>query len=155
ACVAARRSHHVGQSCLPARAHRLAGARAPHAPPLHGRGRAAVLIFVFIMCGLEALMRRAILVTVAILLGGAHASGAADLKLLSPGAMSSSLRALTPQFETSSGHKVSVTYSPALALADRVRNGEVADVVILGDGPAAALERAGKLVAGSPTVIGR
>src|SRR3954454_21639604 len=100
-------------------------------------------------------MRRAILMAVVILLCGAHTAAAADLKLLSPGAMMSSLRALTAQLEAASGHKVSVTYSPALALADRVRDGEAADVVILGDGPAASLERAGKLVAGSPTVVGR
>jgi molybdate transport system substrate-binding protein len=103
-------------------------------------------------------MDRAALVVAAVLLGTCCASehvSAAELKLLSPGAMMSSLKQLTPQFETASGHKVAVTYSPALALADRVKEGEVADVVILGEGPAAALERLGRLVAGSRTVIGR
>jgi molybdate transport system substrate-binding protein len=80
---------------------------------------------------------------------------AAEIKLLSPGAMMSSLKQLVPQFENSSGHKVAVTYSPALALADRIKNGESADVVILGEGPADALLKAGRLVAGSKAVIAR
>jgi molybdate transport system substrate-binding protein len=80
---------------------------------------------------------------------------AADLKLLSPGAMMSSLKQLMPAFEQTSGNKVAVTYGPALALADRIKNGEAADVVILGDGPAEALLKAGKLVAGSKVVIAR
>ena len=50
---------------------------------------------------------------------------------------------------------MSVTYSPALALADRIGKGEVADVVILGAGPADRLEKLGRLVAGSRTVVGR
>jgi molybdate transport system substrate-binding protein len=82
-------------------------------------------------------------------------TNAAEIKVLSPGAMMSSLKQLVPQFEAASGHTVTVTYSPALALAERIKNGEVADIVILGQGPAAALEKDGKLVAGSRTVVGR
>ncbi len=48
-----------------------------------------------------------------------------------------------------------ITYSPALALADRIKGGESADVVILGEGPADALLKLGKLVAGSKVVIAR
>jgi molybdate transport system substrate-binding protein len=80
---------------------------------------------------------------------------AAEIKLLSPGAMMSSLKQLVPQFEASSGHKVTVTYSPALALADRIKNDEVADLVILGEDSAASLEKLGKLVVGSKAVIAR
>src|SRR5262245_29980266 len=96
------------------------------------------------------------LVTAAALLAMSFAStSAAEIKVLSPGAMMSSLKVLTPQFEQASSHKVSLTYSPALALAERIKNDEVADVVILGEGPAAALEKQGKLVAGSRTIVGR
>jgi molybdate transport system substrate-binding protein len=81
---------------------------------------------------------------------------AADITLLSPGAMMSSLKQLIPQFETSSGHKVTVTYSPALAIAERTRNDEAAATVIIsGQGSADALEKLGKLVAGSKTAIAR
>ena len=81
---------------------------------------------------------------------------AADITLLSPGAMMSSLRKLIPQFEAASGQKVTVTYSPALAIAERTRKDEAAaTVVIVGEGSANALEKLGKLAAGSKTVIAR
>jgi molybdate transport system substrate-binding protein len=81
--------------------------------------------------------------------------GAAEVLLVSPGAMSSSLTELIPRFEQSSGHKVTVKYSPALALADRIRNGEAADVAILGEPAADELQRSGRLVAGSKAVIAK
>ena len=103
-------------------------------------------------------MSRSVSIVAAVLLwtcGAADRVLAADIKLLSPGAMMSSLKQLVPQFEKSSGHKVTVTYSPAFALADRIKNGESADVVILGEGSADALLKLGKLVAGSKVVIAR
>src|SRR5262245_3961719 len=81
---------------------------------------------------------------------------AADITLLSPGAMMSSLRKLIPQFEAASGHKVTVRYSPAFAIAERTRKGEVtATVIIVGKGSADGLEKLGKLAAGSNTIIAR
>src|SRR5262245_60692356 len=78
---------------------------------------------------------------------------AAEIMLVSPGAVSSSLAELIPQFEQLSGHKVTVRYSPALALADRIGRGEAADVAILGEPAADKLQQAGTLVAGSKVVI--
>jgi len=69
--------------------------------------------------------------------------------------MMSSLKQLIPQFETSSGHRVTVTYSSAFALADRIKVGESADVVILGDSSADDLVKSGRLVAGSKVVIAK
>jgi molybdate transport system substrate-binding protein len=86
--------------------------------------------------------------------GAPHAL-AADIKLLTPGALMSSLKQLLPQFETSSGHNVAVTLSPALAVADRIKNGDAFDVAILGEPSADALEKAGSFVAGSAIVIAR
>jgi len=101
-------------------------------------------------------MGRVVAMAAAVLLWSSGAPAmAADIKVLSPGAMMSSLKELVPQFEASSGHKVTVSYSPALALAERIKNDEAADVVILGGGPAENLEKLGKLVAGSRTVVGR
>jgi molybdate transport system substrate-binding protein len=80
---------------------------------------------------------------------------AADIKLVSPGAVSSSLKEVIPQFETSSGHKVTVAYSPALALAEKIKAGETADVAILGEPAADELQKLGRLVAGSKVVIAR
>jgi molybdate transport system substrate-binding protein len=111
------------------------------------------------MCLLTKRMLQSVsMATAAVLLwnyGACDRALATEIKLLSPGAMMSSLKQLNPQFEKSSGHKVTVTYSPALALADRIKNGESADVVILGEGPADALLKAGKLIAGSKAVIAR
>ena len=42
-----------------------------------------------------------------------------ELKLLTPGAVLSSLKELVPAFEQASGHRVQVTLSPALAVAQR------------------------------------
>ena len=78
---------------------------------------------------------------------------AAEIILVSPGAVSSSLAELLPRFEQASGHKISVKYAPALALADRIRNGEAADVAILGEPAADDLQRIGRLVPGSKAVI--
>jgi len=78
---------------------------------------------------------------------------AADIILVSPGAVSSSLAELMPRFEQASGHKVGVKYAPALALADRIGNGEAADVAILGEPAADALQKTGRLVPGSKLVI--
>jgi molybdate transport system substrate-binding protein len=71
---------------------------------------------------------------------------AMELKLITPGALRSSLVTLLPQFEAASGHKVSVTLSPALAVAGRL-NREAFDVAIMGQGSANALEKQGLLVA--------
>jgi molybdate transport system substrate-binding protein len=89
------------------------------------------------------------------LLGISGRAQAAELKLLSPGALASSLKQLIPEFETSSGQTVGVTYGSAFALADRIKNGETGDVVILGDGSAEDLLKTGRLVAGSKVVIAK
>ena len=70
----------------------------------------------------------------------AHPALTDELKLLTPGAVLSSLKELVPAFEQASGHRVQVILSPALAVADRVKNGEAFDIVITGKGSADALE---------------
>jgi len=103
-------------------------------------------------------MRRAATVAAAIMLvtsGLPVRASAADLKLLTPGALMSSLKVLLPQFESASAHQVAVTYSPALAIAERIKAGQAADVAILGEDSADELDRIGKLAAGTKTVIAR
>lgn len=87
--------------------------------------------------------------------GDLQPAAAAEIKLVSPGAVGSSLKELIPQFEKSSGHKVTVVYSPALALAERIVRGERADVAILGEPAADELQKLGRLVEGSKVVIAR
>src|SRR5205085_642879 len=55
---------------------------------------------------------------------------AAEVKFLSAGALTPAMRELVPQFERSSGHKVTIAYGNINALADRVEKGEAVDVVI-------------------------
>jgi molybdate transport system substrate-binding protein len=59
-----------------------------------------------------------------------NAAKAAEVKLLCASALHPVIDALVPEFEKSSGHKVTVTYGTAGAVADRVQKGETADLVI-------------------------
>lgn len=83
-----------------------------------------------------------------------HAS-AAEIKIFSPGATEGALSELIPQFEQSSGYKVTINYGPVGALADRLRNGEAADVAILSEPVIEKLRKEGKLVAGSEVVVAK
>jgi molybdate transport system substrate-binding protein len=80
---------------------------------------------------------------------------AAEITLWSPGAVASSLRELVPQFEQAIGHKVTVQYSPALALVDKLKGGEAGDVAIVGASAADELIKLGKFTAGSKVLIAR
>src|SRR6185295_13238854 len=55
---------------------------------------------------------------------------AAEIKLLCAVALQPAMVALIPDFEKSSGHKVTIAYGTAGGVADRVQKGEVADIVI-------------------------
>jgi molybdate transport system substrate-binding protein len=55
---------------------------------------------------------------------------AAEIKLLCAVALQRAMVALIPDFEKSSGHKVTIAYGTAGAVADRVQKGEAADIVI-------------------------
>jgi molybdate transport system substrate-binding protein len=80
---------------------------------------------------------------------------AADIKILSPGATEGVLNELLPQFEKASGHRVTIQYGPAGAIAARVRKGEVVDVLISSAPEAERLRKEGKTVDGSQTVVAK
>src|SRR3954467_556993 len=69
-------------------------------------------------------------------------AAAAKLKLLCAGALTPAMRELIPQFEASSGHKVTIVYGNINALAERVEKGEPADVVITSPARIEALVKA-------------
>src|ERR1700704_3256908 len=54
---------------------------------------------------------------------------ATEIKLLCAVALHPAIDALIPDFEKSSGHKITVAYGTAGAIADRVQKGEPADIV--------------------------
>ncbi len=82
-------------------------------------------------------------------------AGAADLKILSPGATEGAFSELLPQFEKASGHKITINYGPVGGLAARVRKGEPVDIVILSEPVAENLLKDGKTVAGSQVVVAK
>ena len=80
-------------------------------------------------------------------------ANAADIKILSPGATEGALNDVLPQFEQSSGHKVTITYGPAGNIANRVRKGEAVDVLISSEPEAEQLRREGKTIDGSQAIV--
>ncbi len=90
----------------------------------------------------------------AAMLLAASAASAAELKVLTTGAMKAVVLALAPQFE-SQGHKVTVDNDTAGALVKRIEGGEAFDVAIITPGAIDALIAKGKVAAGTRTNIAR
>jgi molybdate transport system substrate-binding protein len=80
---------------------------------------------------------------------------AAEIKLLSASALHPAIDALMPEFEKISGHKVTVAYGTAGAVADRIQKGEAADVVTSSVPMIDGLQAQGKLVAEDRVVIAK
>src|SRR3954471_13746801 len=81
---------------------------------------------------------------------------AAEIKLLCAVALQPAMVALIPDFEKkSSGHKVTIAYGTAGAVADRVQKGEAADIVISSVPLIDQLQGQGKVVAGSRVNIAK
>src|SRR6478609_10244948 len=78
---------------------------------------------------------------------------AAEIKLLCAVALHPALDVLIPDFEKSSGHKVTVAYGNAGAIADRFQKGEAADLVI-NTAPLMGQLR-GKVLAGDAIIIAK
>src|SRR5947199_176984 len=82
-------------------------------------------------------------------------ASAAEIKLLSASALHPAIDALIPDFEKSSGHKVTVDYGTAGAVADRVQKGEAADIVLSSVPMNDRLQAQGKVVAGARVIIAK
>jgi molybdate transport system substrate-binding protein len=65
------------------------------------------------------------------LLAAAAMAQAAEITVFSSNAMKSVLEELVPQFEKSTGHKVTVSFAPAQELKGRIDKGEAFEVAIL------------------------
>jgi molybdate transport system substrate-binding protein len=70
---------------------------------------------------------------------------AADIKVMYPPPLRTTLSALIPEFERASGHKAVVTYESSWLLVERIRKGETPDVAFLTMRQADDLIREGKL----------
>ena len=90
------------------------------------------------------------------LLGMAGSSAvAAEIRLLSAVALKPVMDTLIPDFEKSSGHKVTTSYGTVGALTERVQKGEPADVAIVAGPQIDNLQMQGKVVAGSRANIAK
>jgi len=86
----------------------------------------------------------------------AAAAAAAEIKVLAGSAVDVPLRVLLPRFEQASGHKVVLDSDGAIgAMAKRLAAGEYADVLIVAPAQLAALEREGKVQAGTTREVAR
>jgi molybdate transport system substrate-binding protein len=74
---------------------------------------------------------------------------AAEIKLLCAVALHPAIDALIPDFEKSSGHKVTVAYGTAGAVVNRVQKGEAADIVISSVPLMEQLQAQGTVMAGN------
>jgi molybdate transport system substrate-binding protein len=80
---------------------------------------------------------------------------AAEIMLLCAVALHPAIDALIPDFEKSLGHKVTVAYGTAGAVADRVQKGEAADIVISSVPMIDRLQAQGKVMAGDRVIIAK
>jgi molybdate transport system substrate-binding protein len=74
---------------------------------------------------------------------------AAEVGVLSSGAMKAALSQLLPEFQKSSGSTATIEYGPAGAIVGRIRKDAAADVVIVSRSQLQKLESDGKVVQGS------
>ncbi len=86
--------------------------------------------------------------TLATIAGGQTAC-AAEIKLLTAGAMRAVVVALLPDFEKETGHKVTIDNATAGTLKKRIEDGEAFDVAIITPAVVDSLASNGKIVAGS------
>lgn len=105
---------------------------------------------------IRALRPRKIAGAVALLLAIAlRAAPAAEIKVLSGSGVQPVMQELVPQFERLSGHSVTFDYGTVGEMAARVGGGEAADVVIASGPQVDALEKQGKVIAGSRSDLGK
>jgi molybdate transport system substrate-binding protein len=71
---------------------------------------------------------------------------AAEIKALITTAMNEAVVVLVPQFEKTTGHKVTVSYDPSGGLARRLRGGEFADMILVASPELDKLIAEGKVV---------
>jgi molybdate transport system substrate-binding protein len=99
-------------------------------------------------------MHRAV-IALAFALICATGAKAAEVKILTAGAMKAVVLELVPQFEKETGHKAVVDNDTAGGLAKRIEGGEAFDVVVVTPGVIDDLGKKGKVVADSRSNVAR
>jgi molybdate transport system substrate-binding protein len=94
------------------------------------------------------------LISLPAITAGAGAA-AAEIKLFAAGALTPAMSELAPEFERSSGQKLTLIYGNINALADRIDKGEAADAVITSPARIEALIKSGRVVRETQVPIAR
>jgi len=97
-------------------------------------------------------MRALVLATVLAATVAVPGAGAADIKVLTAGAFKQVVLALVPDFEKTTGHKVTLDNDTVGALVKRIEGGEAFDVAILSPAAIDSLTKAGKIAPGAPAL---
>jgi molybdate transport system substrate-binding protein len=82
-------------------------------------------------------------------------ASAAEIKVLTAGAMRAVIVELLPEYETRTGHKVTVDNATAGALAKRIEGGEPFDVAVITPKIVGDLEQKGKIAPGSRVYLAK
>jgi molybdate transport system substrate-binding protein len=82
---------------------------------------------------------------VGVMMAIAFSAGAAEIKVLSAGAVEPGLKAAAAAFQKSTGHEVKITFNTAPQIRKRVGDGEVQDVVVAPPAVMEEFSKAGKL----------
>jgi molybdate transport system substrate-binding protein len=77
---------------------------------------------------------------------GAGTADAAEIRVLSSGALKAALSQLLPDFQKSSGYTTTIEYGPAGAIAGRIQKDDAADVVIVSRSQIEKLQSSGKVL---------
>jgi len=100
-------------------------------------------------------MRASLVLAAASFIAAATAAHAADMKILTAGAMKAVVLELVPAFEKETGHKAVVDNDTAGGLARRIEGGEAFDLAVITPGVVNDLAAKGKIVAGSRVNVAR
>lgn len=98
---------------------------------------------------------RAIVLALVVLLAGAGPAAAAEVRVLSAGAMRAMVTELSQGFQKETGHTVVITSDTGGGLRRRIEGGEKADVLVAPDAVMDALTKSNYVVAGSRTDLAR
>jgi len=100
-------------------------------------------------------MRLRSITAAAVFLIFVNGAQSAEVRLFASGAVKEAYLELLPSFEKASGHSVKAAWSNTTDIGKRVGEGEIADLVILGDNGTQALIKEGKLVASTRAVFAK
>src|SRR4026207_2052120 len=79
----------------------------------------------------------------------------ADIKVMSAGAVKTMVTALRAEFEREAENNLNLNFATAGSLRERIKNGEVSDLVVLSESAIAELAELGLVVPGSSADLGR